>query len=209
GVVFSNPRGSGGYGDAFKKGNYRDWGHGPANDILAALDDATSKNSWMDTDQLFVTGGSYAGYMVAWLVTQDKRFKAANAQRGVYDLTTFMGEGNAWRLVPTHFGYPWEDGVQEILDANSPITFIDQITTPLLIMHSDQDLRTGTIESEMMYKSLKALDRSVEYVRYPGEGHELSRSGNPLRMMDRLGRFIEFFERYVKHPEAPAATVGE
>jgi dipeptidyl aminopeptidase/acylaminoacyl peptidase len=209
GVVFSNPRGSGGYGDSFKKGNYRDWGHGPANDILAALDDATSKNSWMDTDQLFVTGGSYAGYMVAWLVTQDHRFKAANAQRGVYDLTTFMGEGNAWRLVPTHFGYPWEDGVQEILDANSPITFIDEITTPLLIMHSDQDLRTGTIQSEMMYKSLKALDRPVEYVRYPGEGHELSRSGNPLRMMDRLGRFIEFFERYVKHPEAPAATVGE
>jgi dipeptidyl aminopeptidase/acylaminoacyl peptidase len=61
----------------------------------------------------------------------------------------------------------------------------------------------------MMYKSLKALDRPVEYVRYPGEGHELSRSGNPLRMMDRLGRFIEFFERYVSHPEAPAATVGE
>lgn len=209
GVVFSNPRGSGGYGDAFKKGNYRDWGHGPANDILAALDDATNKNGWMDTDQLFVTGGSYAGYMVAWLVTQDHRFKAANAQRGVYDLTTFMGEGNAWRLVPTHFGYPWEAGVQEILDRNSPITFVDQIRTPLLIMHSDQDLRTGTIQSEMLYKSLKALDKPVEYVRYPGEGHELSRSGNPLRMMDRLARFIEFFERYARHPEAPAATLGE
>lgn len=209
GVVFSNPRGSGGYGDTFKKGNYRDWGHGPAGDILAALDDATAKNNWMDTDQLFVTGGSYAGYMVAWLVTQDHRFKAANAQRGVYDLTTFMGEGNAWRLVPTHFGYPWEEGVREVLDANSPITFVENVRTPLLIMHSDQDLRTGVIQSEMLYKSLKALDKPVEYVRYPDEGHELSRSGNPLRMMDRLGRFIEFFERYVKHPEAPAATLGE
>lgn len=208
GVVFSNPRGSGGYGDAFKKGNYRNWGHGPANDILASLDDATAKNSWIDSDQLFVTGGSYAGYMVAWILTQDHRFKAANAQRGVYDMTTFMGEGNAWRLVPTHFGYPWEEGVQKILDENSPISYVDKIQTPLLLMHSDQDLRTGAIQSEMLYKSLKILDRPVEYVRYPDEGHELSRSGNPLRMMDRLGRFIEFFERYAIHPEVPPATVG-
>lgn len=208
GVVFSNPRGSGGYGDAFKKGNYRNWGHGPANDILASLDDATAKNSWIDADQLFVTGGSYAGYMVAWILTQDHRFKAANAQRGVYDMTTFMGEGNAWRLVPTHFGYPWEEGVQKILDENSPISYVEKIQTPLLLMHSDQDLRTGTIQSEMLYKSLKILGKPVEYVRYPNEGHELSRSGNPLRMMDRLGRFIEFFERYAIHPEVPPATVG-
>ncbi len=208
GVVFSNPRGSGGYGDAFKKGNHRNWGTEPANDILAALDDATARHSWMDADQLFVTGGSYAGYMVAWIISHDHRFKAANAQRGVYDMTTFMGEGNAWRLVPSHFGYPWEDGVQKILDENSPISYVQHIQTPLLLMHSDQDLRTGVVQSEMLYKSLKILDRPVEYVRYPGEGHELSRSGNPLRMMDRLGRFIEFFERYVKHPEAPPATLG-
>lgn len=208
GVVFCNPRGSGGYGDQFKKGNYRDWGTGPAGDILASLDDATAKNGWIDTDQLFVTGGSYAGYMVAWLIGHDHRFKAANAQRGVYDMTTFMGEGNAWRLVPSHFGYPWEEGVQRILDENSPISYVQNIRTPLLLMHSDQDLRTGVIQSEMLYKSLKILDRPVEYVRYPGEGHELSRSGNPLRMMDRLARFIEFFERYAKHPETPPATVG-
>ncbi|MEQ8304242.1 MAG: S9 family peptidase [Cyclobacteriaceae bacterium] len=206
GLVFCNPRGSGGYGEDFKRGNYQDWGTGPANDILAALDDAASKHSWIDKDQYFVTGGSYAGYMVAWLVSQDQRFKAANAQRGVYDLTTFMGEGNAWRLVPDYFGYPWEEGVQKLLDANSPYAFIDKINTPLLIMHSDQDLRTGVIQSEMMYKSLKILGKPVEYIRYPDEGHELSRSGNPLRMMDRLIRIIEFFERYAKHPETPPAV---
>lgn len=205
GLVFCNPRGSGGYGEDFKHGNYKDWGTGPANDILAALDDATSKNSWIDKDQYFVTGGSYAGYMVAWLVSQDQRFKAANCQRGVYDLTTFMGEGNAWRLVPDYFGYPWEEGVQKLLDANSPYAYVDKINTPLLIMHSDNDLRTGVIQSEMLYKSLKILNRPVEYIRYPGEGHELSRSGNPLRMMDRLVRIIEFFERYAKHPEIPPA----
>lgn len=201
GLVFCNPRGSGGYGDAFKKANMNDWGHGPAGDILAALEDAQKRYDWIDGEQLFATGGSYAGYMVAWLVAHDQRFKAANCQRGVYDLTTFLGEGNAWRLVPGYFGgYPWEPEVKARLDANSPLTFVENIHTPLLIMHGDEDLRTGVIQSEMLYKSLKLLERPVEYVRYPKEGHELSRSGDSLRMMDRLMRIIEFFERYAVHP---------
>lgn len=201
GLVYCNPRGSGGYGDAFKKGNFKDWGTSPAADILAALDDAVAKNSWIDKDQLFVEGGSYAGYMVAWIVGHDNRFKAANAQRGVYDLTTFMGEGNAWRLVPDHFGgYPWDKETKAVLDANSPYTYVNNINTPLLIIHGDQDLRTGVIQSEMLYKSLKILNKPVEYIRYPKEGHELTRSGNPGRMMDHLLRVIEFFERYAKHP---------
>lgn len=201
GLVYCNPRGSGGYGDAFKKGNFKDWGTSPAADILAALDDAIAKNSWIDKDQLFVEGGSYAGYMVAWIVGHDNRFKAANAQRGVYDLTTFMGEGNAWRLVPDHFGgYPWDKETKAVLDSNSPYTYVNNINTPLLIIHGDQDLRTGVIQSEMLYKSLKILNKPVEYIRYPKEGHELTRSGNPGRMMDHMLRVIEFFERYAKHP---------
>jgi len=210
GVVYCNPRGSGGYGDKFKKGNYKDWGAGPASDILASLDDAIAKNSWIDKDQQFVEGGSYAGYMVAWLVGHESRFKAANAQRGVYELTTFMGEGNAWRLVPTAFGgYPWEKETKPLLDSESPLSYVDKINTPLLIIHGDQDLRTGVIQSEMLYKSLKILGKPVEYIRYPKEGHELTRSGNPGRMMDHLLRVIEFFERYAKHPEPPPATVKQ
>jgi dipeptidyl aminopeptidase/acylaminoacyl peptidase len=207
GLVYCNPRGSGGYGDKFKKGNFKDWGTSPAADILASLDDAIKNNTWIDKEQLFVEGGSYAGYMVAWLVSHDNRFKAANAQRGVYDLTTFMGEGNAWRLVPDHFGgYPWDRETKAILDFNSPYTYVDKINTPLLIIHGDQDLRTGVIQSEMLYKSLKVLNKPVEYIRYPKEGHELTRTGNPGRMMDHMLRVIEFFERYVKHPEPAAAT---
>jgi dipeptidyl aminopeptidase/acylaminoacyl peptidase len=208
GVVYCNPRGSGGYGDKFKKGNYQDWGTGPANDILASLDEAMKQHSWIDGSQLFVEGGSYAGYMVAWIISHDNRFKAANAQRGVYDLSTFFGEGNAWRLVPDHFGgYPWDEKTKAILDRESPITYVDKINTPLLIIHGDVDLRTGVMQSEMLYKSLKVLNKPVEYIRYPREGHELTRSGNPGRMMDHLLRVIEFFERYAKHPEPAAATV--
>lgn len=201
GVVYCNPRGSGGYGDKFKRANFKDWGTSPAGDILATLDDALKNNNWIDKDQLFVEGGSYAGYMVTWLVGHDNRFKAANAQRGVYELSTFMGEGNAWGLVPDHFGgYPWQKETKQVLDFNSPYTYVNNINTPLLIIHGDQDLRTGVIQSEMLYKSLKILNKPVEYIRYPKEGHELTRSGNPGRMMDHMLRVIEFFERYAKHP---------
>ena len=198
GVVYCNPRGSGGYGYDFKKANYRDWGIGPGEDILAVCSEA-EKLDWVDPDRLVVTGGSYAGYMTAWLVTQDHRFKAAVAQRGVYEISVFFGESNAYRLVPTHYGgYPWEEEVRKYLDANSPLTHVENIQTPLLIIHGDRDLRAGVIQSEMLYKSLKILKKPVEYVRYPEEGHELSRSGQPIHRMDRLNRIIEFFDRFVR-----------
>jgi dipeptidyl aminopeptidase/acylaminoacyl peptidase len=153
----------------------------------------------VDPDRLVVTGGSYAGYMTAWLVTQDHRFKAAVAQRGVYEISVFFGESNAYRLVPaTYGGYPWEDEVRKYLDFNSPLTHVENIQTPLLIIHGDRDLRAGVIQSEMLYRSLKILNKPVEYVRYPGEGHELSRSGRPDHRMDRLNRIFEFFDRFVR-----------
>lgn len=242
GVVYSNPRGSGGYGNAFRRANFQDWGDGPTDDVLAALDDALERYSWLDAEQQVVTGGSYAGYLTAWIVGQTDRFEAALAQRGVYDLPTFLGEGNAWRLVPNHFGgFPWETerpelpddeeelrglaadtlSAAEILRYNSPLTYVDQITTPLLIMHGDNDLRTGVIQSEVLYKSLKILERPVEYVRYPNAGHELSRSGDPAQRIDRLLRIYEFMDRYVEldpllepsvaaeEEPAEAADIGE
>ncbi len=195
GVVYANPRGSGGYGLNFQRANIKDWGTGPTEDVLAAVTDA-AKEAWVDTSRQVITGGSYAGYLTAWIVGHDNRFKAAFAQRGVYDLTTFLGEGNAWRLIPNYFDYPWSADAK-VLDANSPYTFVQNIKTPLLIKHGENDLRTGPIQSEMMYKSLKILGRPVEYVRMPGATHELSRTGNVRQRIDRLLRIYEFFERYV------------
>jgi len=195
GIVYANPRGSGGYGLAFQRANINDWGTGPTEDVLTAATEA-AKEPWADTSRQVITGGSYAGYLTAWIVGHDNRFKAAFAQRGVYDLTTFMGEANAWRLVPNYFAYPWEANAK-VLDANSPYTFVQNIKTPLLIKHGENDLRTGVSQSEMLYKSLKILGRPVEYVRMPGATHELSRSGNVRQRIDRLLRIYEFFERYV------------
>src|SRR5690625_5675481 len=102
-VVSSNPRGTSGYGRDFQRGNFQDWGSGPADDGLA-MATAAAELPFVDETRQVVTGGSYGGYLTAWILTQDDRFRAAVAQRGVYDLSTFLGAGNAWRLVPSHFG---------------------------------------------------------------------------------------------------------
>jgi dipeptidyl aminopeptidase/acylaminoacyl peptidase len=200
GVAYCNPRGSDGYGYEFTRGNYRDWGEGPAGDVLAMADQAALAD-WVDPGRLVLTGGSYGGYLTAWIVAHDRRFRAAVAQRGVYDLATFFGEGNAWRLVEWSMGgYPFDSRFRAIIDRNSPFTYAGRIETPLLIMHSGDDLRTGVSQSEMLYRALKVAGRPVEYVRYPGGGHELSRSGDPAARMDRLNRIIEFFDRCAGRP---------
>ena len=200
GVVYSNPRGSGGYGLDFLRANINDWGKGPSSDVLTALEKTVSAEPWADTSRLLITGGSYAGYLVAWIIAHDHRFKAACSQRGVYDLATFFGEGNAWRLVPAYFGgYPWEPAVKATLERESPINYVQDITTPYIIFHGDNDRRTGFVQSEMMYRSLKVLGRPVEYVRHPGGTHELTRSGNNRQRIDQMLRTFEFFERWIKN----------
>ncbi len=195
GVVYANPRGSSGYGENFLRDNINDWGNGPTKDVLTALD-KTVAEGWADTSKLLITGGSYAGYLVSWIISHDNRFKAACSQRGVYELNTFFGEGNAWRLVPNYFGgYPWQANTRAILDRESPINYVQNINTPLIIFHGENDLRTGVIQSEMLYKSLKVLGKEVEYVRHPEATHEITRSGNNRQRIDQMLRTFEFFNR--------------
>ncbi len=198
GVVYGNPRGSGGYGSNFLAANVKDWGAGPMADIMQMTDLAINEG-WVDTTQLAVTGGSYAGYLVTWMLGHTNRFKVACSQRGVYELSTFFGEGNAWRLNPRYFGgYPWEKMTRVILDRESPMTYVQNIRTPLIIFHGENDLRTGVIGSEMLYKSLKILGRDVEYVRHPEASHEITRAGNNRQRIDQMLRTYEFFSRYLK-----------
>lgn len=204
GVLYCNPRGSSGSGAAFLRANRADWGAGPGGDVLAVVDHVLAHEPWVDEDRLVVTGGSYGGYLTAWIVAHDHRFKAAVAQRGVYDLATFFGEGNAWRLVGEAMGgFPWDAAARPVIRRESPFTDVQRIRTPLLIMHASDDLRTGVSQSEMLYRALKVLGRPVEYVRYPDAGHDLSRSGDPRQRVDRLLRIVEFFERSVSN-ERPA-----
>ena len=197
GVVYCNPRGSDGYGEAFLRANIKDWGAGPTSDVLTALD-RTVAEGWADTAKLLVSGGSYAGYLVGWIIGHDHRFKAACSQRGVYDLATFFGEGNAWRLVPYYFGgYPWEPQIKAILERESPISYVQEMITPYIIFHGENDRRTGLTQGEMLFRSLKALGRPVEYVRHPGATHEITRSGDNRQRIDQMLRTYEFFERWI------------
>jgi len=199
-LVFGNPRGSGGYGREFQRANHSNWGAGPAADVLGFADFA-ARLPWVDPTRQVITGGSYGGYLTAWIIAHDQRFKAAVAQRGVYDLVTFFGEGNAWRLVPLYFGgYPWQKPVRDLLERESPLTYVEQIRTPLLIQHGDVDFRTGVIQSQMLYQSLKVLERPVEYTRYPRATHEMSRTGEPRQRLDSLVRYEEFFRRHLDLP---------
>lgn len=196
GVLFSNPRGSGGYGEAFLKANFKDWGPGPARDVLGALS-RTLAAGWVDSTKLFVTGGSYGAYLTTWILAHNHRFKAASSQRGVYDLHVFFGSANVWYMLKRYFdGLPWEDGIDEQLIRQSPTTYAQNIRTPLLIFHGENDYRTGPVQSDYLYKQLKVLERPVEYVRHPGADHEITRTGDVAQRIDQLLRTYEFFERY-------------
>ena len=128
----------------------------------------------------------------------------------MYDLRTFFGEGNAFRLVEWAFGgHPADERFGDLIDGASPFQASRSIETPLLIMHGEKDLRTGVSQSAMLYRSLKVDGRPVEYVLYPDADHDLSRTGDPVHRMDRIARIIEFFDRYTGFGATPGPSIGD
>ncbi len=196
GILYGNPRGSGGYGEQFLQSNFRDWGNGPASDVMQALDTALH-SAWVYSTHLYLTGGSYGAFLGVWILSRYHGFRAASVQRGVFDLNTFFGSGNVWPMLKRYFGgYPWEKGIRKLLIDQSAITYADQLTTPLLIIHGESDYRTGVTQSDYLYKMLKVLEKPVEYVRQPNASHEVTRSGNVRQRIDQLVRTWQFFERF-------------
>lgn len=197
GVVYGNQRGSSGYGQTFLAANRMDWANGPTSDVLTSVD-KTLTLGWADAQKLFISGGSYGGYLTSWIIAHDKRFLAASAQRGVYDFKTMFGEGNVWRIIPRYFDrLPWGEDSKSLLLTQSPFTYVDQINTPLLIFAGESDGRVGVAQSDMLYKALKVQGKPVEYVRHPGASHEMVRSGDVDQRIDQMLRTYEFFSRYL------------
>ena len=229
GLVEGFPRGSAGFGTAFRRANDQNWGPGPARDVLALADSAAAL-SWTDSTQVALGGTGYGGTLTAWILGQTDRFAAAVALNGVYDLPALLDGGRAGRLVPEEFGgYPWEgapprslgdpalssglpspDSTAQTpwtaLHRNSPLTYAHLIRTPLLVMQGGADRRVGPSQGERLYKRLKILDRPVEYVRYPGVGHDMSASASPRQRLDRLVRTREFLARFLELPPPPAPS---
>ncbi|MFX1254206.1 MAG: S9 family peptidase [Promethearchaeota archaeon] len=195
-VVFCNPRGSDGYGIDFRRANFKNWGEIPGNDILKALDTALEKYSFLDPNRLAVTGGSYGGYMTAWLVTHDDRFKAAVAQRGVYEFAGFGMTTDIPIWLEKMYETDLIDGYEEIW-REAPLKYIKNLKTPLLIIHSDRDFRAPVISGEQFFWAAKKYEKTVEFVRYPRDGHELSRSGEPRHRIDRINRIEKWITKYI------------
>ena len=167
GVFYCNPRGSEGYGEAFNDANHRDWGPGPMRDVLAGVD-ALVVDGLADPDRLGVTGGSYGGYLTNWIIAFDDRFRAAMTCRSVSDMgvlfTTGDISGGEWAKLEFD-ATPWGDPAyyREI----SPLAYADQIRTPLLIQHSERDIRTTIAQAEALFTVLRSHRRPVRLLRVP------------------------------------------
>ena len=193
-VVFCNPRGSDGYGIEFRSAVFKNWGKLPADDILKSLDTALELYPALDNDRLSVTGGSYGGYMTAWLISQTNRFKAAISQRGVYEFIAFGMTTDIPVWFERQYGELLEEYSQNWSDA--PLAHVKDISTPLLIIHSENDFRVPVVNAEQLFWMGKRYGKTVELVRYPRDGHELSRSGEPRHIIDRITRIIDWIEKY-------------
>ena len=198
-VFFCNPRGSDGYGEAFRMALHNAWGEVAQSDILAGVDHVIAGGQ-IDPERLAVTGGSYGGYMTAWIVGHSDRFRAAVAQRGVYNLLSFYGVTDIPLFLSDQFdGTATQD--PELLWRHSPLAHADDIETPLLIIASENDYRVPISESEQLFAYINLRGGTVEFVRYPREGHEHTRSGEPLHRIDGLQRTLAWFDRYCKNTQ--------
>lgn len=195
-VLYVNPRGSTGYGDAFAEGLGHTWGEADLPDLMAAVDWAVGQD-FVDGERLGVLGGSYGGFMTNWVIGHVDRFKAAVTQRTLSDLYSAYGTDDIFfGDNETTFGAtPWQD--PELFYRVSPISYIENMTTPLLIIHSEEDYRCPMGQAEEQFISLKRLGREVEFVRFPDESHGLSRSGQPKHRLERLKFITEWFDRHL------------
>ncbi|MDE0298401.1 MAG: S9 family peptidase [Candidatus Poribacteria bacterium] len=197
-VIYTNPRGSKGYGETYAAAIRGDWGGPDFDDLMAAVDYVIDQG-YVDSERLGVTGGSYGGFMTNWIVSHTDRFKAAVTQRSVTNMISMAGTCDVQLMGDrTYFSSEvWEDPT--FYWKLSPLSHVQNISTPLLILHSEGDLRCPIEQAEQLFIALKRLKREVEFVRYPPEAsHDLSRSGPPDLRIHRLNRIVEWMDKHLQ-----------
>ena len=172
---------------------------------MAALDEVVGRG-YVDPARLGVTGGSGGGLLTNWALTQTTRFKAAVSQRSIADWAAWWYSADFTLFTPSWFpGPPWQE--QQGVCGRSPITHVDKITTPLMLVDGDADYRTPPAAGgEAMFRALKHRKVPVVMVRFPDEGHELSRSGAPWRRIDRLRHIVGLVRQVAVGREAGRNT---
>lgn len=191
-VLRCNPRGSGGYGVAHGQAIKGDLGNLDAADILAFLDHATATLPELDGERVGVMGGSYGGYMTAWLIGHDHRWAGAVVERGYLDPASFIGSSDIGWFFPEQY-----HGSAEAMTAQSPQTYVADVTTPTLVVHSEDDLRCPLPQALAYYTRLKQGGTEAELLVFPGENHELSRSGRPWHRRQRFEAILGWWGRHL------------
>ncbi len=205
-VVYTNPRGSTTYGQQFGNSIQHRYPGDDYRDLMAALD-AVIGRGFVDRSRLGVTGGSGGGLLTNWALTRTTRFAAAVSQRSIADWEAWWYSADFTLFTPSWFkGPPWQQ--QKDFVGRSPIAQVDKITTPLMLIEGDADYRTPPAAGgEAMFRALKYRKVPVVMVRFPDEGHELSRSGAPWRRIDRLRHIVGWFDKWLKGETRPEYEV--
>jgi len=203
-VLFSNPRGGSGYSEEWGRairGPGGDagpgWGSVDYEDVMGVVDTALERFPFLDADRLGVLGGSYGGFMTSWIIGHTKRFKAALSERAVNHLVSAFGSSDVFWIFERQFGGTMWDSLDDWLKM-SPATYARDIETPVLVVHSENDLRCNIEQGEHLFNLLRLLDKEVEMLRFPAESHELSRSGSPVHRVQRFEAILEWFGRYLE-----------
>jgi len=196
-VFYTNPRGGNGRGETFAAAICGGWGDLDYKDVMSATD-YLADLPFVNQNRLGITGGSYGGFMTNWVIGHTNRFQAAVTQRSTVDMFSFVGSSDiGYELYREFDGQPWEN--PDNYRKCSPITYLGKhVKTPVLIIHSEKDLRCHIEQAEQMFVKLKWLGKTVEMVRFPSEPHGLSRHGRPDRRVARLEWISKWFNKYLK-----------
>ncbi|MFZ5828092.1 MAG: S9 family peptidase [Bacillota bacterium] len=187
-VVYTNPRGSMGYGQAFTAAIRGDWGRHDYHDVMAGIE-AALKRGEIEPERVAIAGGSYGGYLVNWALGQTDRFCTGIAMRSIANLYSYFGTSDTgFTTVLEWGGPPWELPGRYL--ERSPITYVERVKAPLLLIHAELDQRVPLGQAEEFFSALKYLDREVVLRLYPGESHGFSRSGEPWHRLDRLEAIV-------------------
>ena len=204
GVICPNPRGGLGYGEAFTAAVIKHYGQGDYEDCLAAVDEALKLDTTIDPQRLFVTGGSYGGFMTNWIVTHTHRFKAAVTQRSISNWLSMYGTSDiGYYFTPWELEGKWTGDLSDVqgLWDFSPLAHIDHARTPTLVMHSENDERCPIGQGEEFYIGLKLHGVETKFMRFPKSNHDLSRSGLPNLRVARLQAIVDWFDAHQAQPQ--------
>lgn len=192
-VVMCNPRGSAGYGQAHAQAIKERMGTVDMEDVLLFLDAVLESSSRLDKERVGIMGGSYGGYLTAWIIAHEHRFKAAVVERGFLDPVSFAGSAD----IGWFFGAEYTGGSAEQMAAQSPMVVVSQVTTPTLVVHSENDLRCPLEQGQRYYHHLASQGVKTALLVFPGENHELSRAGTPHHRKQRFEHLLGWWSKYL------------